>query len=52
MTVLSGKPVAKKIAQWCQQEVAQLRSATEEVPYLQVLQYGDDAASKSYVGAD
>ncbi len=50
MKVLKGKPVAKKIESWCIEEVKRLKEEKNAVPHLRVLQYGDDAASKAYVG--
>src|SRR6056297_864732 len=50
MKVLKGKPVAKKIESWCLEEVKRLKEEKNAVPHLRVLQYGDDAASKAYVG--
>ncbi|MGM0603255.1 MAG: bifunctional 5,10-methylenetetrahydrofolate dehydrogenase/5,10-methenyltetrahydrofolate cyclohydrolase [Bacillota bacterium] len=50
MKVLKGKPVAEKIENWCVKEVERLKEEKNAVPHLRVLQYGDDAASKAYVG--
>ncbi|RCW43767.1 MULTISPECIES: bifunctional 5,10-methylenetetrahydrofolate dehydrogenase/5,10-methenyltetrahydrofolate cyclohydrolase [unclassified Halanaerobium] len=50
MKILQGKPVAEKIENWCIAEVKRLKEEKNAVPHLRVLQYGDDAASKAYVG--
>ncbi len=49
MKELSGKPIAEKIEQLCIEDVKSLKEKTGQVPYLRVLQYGDDEASKAYV---
>lgn len=48
MKELSGKSPAAEIKQWCIDEVAELKEKTGSVPYLLVLQYGEDEASRAY----
>ncbi len=50
MKTLSGKAIAKDIEKWCIKEVNKFKEEKDKVPYLRVLQYGDDQASKAYVG--
>jgi methylenetetrahydrofolate dehydrogenase (NADP+)/methenyltetrahydrofolate cyclohydrolase len=48
MKKLGGKEIAEKIKKNLTAEVKKLKSTTGKAPYLIVLQYGEDAASKSY----
>ncbi len=49
MKTLSGKVIADEIEEWCITEVKKFKEEKNKVPYLRVLQYGDDPASKAYV---
>ncbi|MFW6015753.1 MAG: tetrahydrofolate dehydrogenase/cyclohydrolase catalytic domain-containing protein [Halanaerobiales bacterium] len=49
MELLSGKPVTEDIEKWCMDRVNILSRNKNGIPFLQVIQYGDDHASKSYV---
>ncbi|TDO92192.1 methylenetetrahydrofolate dehydrogenase (NADP+)/methenyltetrahydrofolate cyclohydrolase [Halanaerobium saccharolyticum] len=48
MKKLGGKEIAEKIKSNLTAEVKRLKSKTGKAPHLIVLQYGEDAASKSY----
>jgi len=48
MKKLGGKEIAEKIKSNLTAEVKRLKSTTGKAPHLIVLQYGEDAASKSY----
>ncbi len=48
MKKLGGKEIAEKIKKNLTAEVKKLKSTTGKAPHLIVLQYGEDAASKSY----